>query len=188
MSSLAAAPANAHDADEWQFIDSPQPYEGTKFQIDLIRAELSRRAGPSAPVRHFTVHPGVVYTSIDAALVGNFMSQLKVIVFYLVRHSFIPSHYTANSSGVPCFCFCSVTRASVGPVVWFFAPQYLKLEWGCRYSPRLPCPTCIHSYLSVCCGGTRCGGQGTRRGLTPGVPAFRNGSHGTQRCCSSAVL
>ena len=84
MSSLAAH-ADAYDPDDWQLMDSSRPYEGTKFQIDLIRAELSRRAGPSSPVRHFTVHPGVVYSSIDAALVGSFMSQLKVAVFYLVR-------------------------------------------------------------------------------------------------------
>ncbi|KAI0253127.1 hypothetical protein BJV78DRAFT_1123519 [Lactifluus subvellereus] len=84
MSSLAAH-ADTYDPDDWQLVDSSQPYEGSKFQIDLIRAELSRRAGPSSPVRHFTVHPGVVYSSIDAALVGSFMSQIKVVVFYLAR-------------------------------------------------------------------------------------------------------
>ncbi|KAI9453227.1 hypothetical protein F5148DRAFT_1378490 [Russula earlei] len=59
MSSHAADP-DVYDPDDWQLVDSSRPYEGTKFQMDLIRAELSRRAGPSSPIRHFTVHPGVV--------------------------------------------------------------------------------------------------------------------------------
>lgn len=53
--------------------------------MDLIRAELSRRAGPSAPVRHFTVHPGAVDTSISAALDSGFLTYAKVFMLYLVR-------------------------------------------------------------------------------------------------------
>ena len=56
MSSFAAH-AHTFDADDWQLVNSPRPYEVSKFQMDLIRAELSRRAGPSAQVRHFTVTP-----------------------------------------------------------------------------------------------------------------------------------
>jgi 3-keto steroid reductase len=89
MSSLTAH-ADTFDTDDWQLIDSSQPYEGSKFQIDLIRAELSRRAGPSAPVRHFTVHPGVVDSSMGAALAGGFLTYVKVVVFYLVRSIISP--------------------------------------------------------------------------------------------------
>ncbi|KAI0299721.1 hypothetical protein B0F90DRAFT_1630705 [Multifurca ochricompacta] len=84
MSSLEAR-ADAYDADDWQLVESAQPYEGTKFQMDLIRAELSRRAESSGLIRHFTVHPGVVYSSIDAALVGGVLARIKVVVFYLAR-------------------------------------------------------------------------------------------------------
>jgi hypothetical protein len=87
MSSLTAQSDTSYDPTDWQLVESSQPYEGSKFQIDLISAELSRRAGTSSPVRHFTVHPGVVFSSIDAALVGSFMSQMKLVVFYLVRNS-----------------------------------------------------------------------------------------------------
>jgi 3-keto steroid reductase len=97
MSSLAAH-ADAYGTDDWQLVDSSEPYEGTKFQMDLIRAELSRRAGPSSPVRHFTVHPGVVYSSIDAALVGSFTAQIKLMVFYLVRLPLF-SYILTNASG-----------------------------------------------------------------------------------------
>jgi hypothetical protein len=45
MSSFAAH-AHTFDADDWQLVNSTMPYEASKFQMDLIRAELSRRAGP----------------------------------------------------------------------------------------------------------------------------------------------
>jgi NAD(P)-dependent dehydrogenase (short-subunit alcohol dehydrogenase family) len=86
MSSLESR-ADAYDAEDWQLVQSKRPYEGTKFQNDLVCAELARRAGPSptAAVRHITVHPGVVYSLIDAAIVGSFSAKVKIIVFYLVR-------------------------------------------------------------------------------------------------------
>ncbi|KAI9449748.1 hypothetical protein F5148DRAFT_1153036 [Russula earlei] len=74
-----AAHADAYDPDDRQL-------------MDLIRTELSRRLGPSSQTRHFTVHPGVVASSIDAALVGHFMSEIKVVVFYLARW-FGPLHH-----------------------------------------------------------------------------------------------
>jgi 3-keto steroid reductase len=84
MSSLTAQ-AHTFDADDWQLVNSSQPYEGTKLQMDLIRAELSRRASPSAQVRHFTVHPGTVDSSISAALDSGFRTYIKILTFYLVR-------------------------------------------------------------------------------------------------------
>src|SRR6266702_1987868 len=86
MSSLGAY-ADAFDADDWQLVQSERPYEGSKFQNDLVCTELARRAGPSptAAVRHITVHPGVVDSLIDAALVGSFSAKIKLVVMYLVR-------------------------------------------------------------------------------------------------------
>ncbi|KAF8270865.1 hypothetical protein EI94DRAFT_1680085 [Lactarius quietus] len=86
MSSLEAL-ADAYDTDDWQLVQSERPYQGTKFQTDLVCTELARRAGPSptAAVRHITVHPGVVSSSIDTALIGGFMVKLKVIALYLAR-------------------------------------------------------------------------------------------------------
>ena len=54
MSSHQAHP-DAFDAEDWQGVNSLTPYEATKFQMDLIRVELSHRWGPSALVRHFTL-------------------------------------------------------------------------------------------------------------------------------------
>jgi len=84
MSSFAAD-AHTFDADDWQLVNSSQPYQASKFQMDLIRAELSRRAGPSAQVRHFTVHPGVVDSSIAAALESRFSTYIKIFMLYLAR-------------------------------------------------------------------------------------------------------
>ena len=84
MSSFAAH-AHTFDADDWQLVNSSMPYEASKFQMDLIRAELSRRAGPSAQVRHFAVHPGAVDSSISAALDNGLLTYVKIFTFYLVR-------------------------------------------------------------------------------------------------------
>lgn len=84
MSSYMAE-VHTYDADDWQLVNSSDPYEGTKFQMDLIRTELSRRAGPSAQVRHFTVDPGGVNSSISAALDSGLLAYIKIFLLYLVR-------------------------------------------------------------------------------------------------------
>ncbi|KAI0260540.1 3-keto sterol reductase [Gloeopeniophorella convolvens] len=84
MSSLEAF-ADAYDADDWQLVRSARPYEGTKFQADLLAAVLAQRAGPAQRVRYFSVHPGVVGSSIDVMLVGRWMSYLKIFAFYIAR-------------------------------------------------------------------------------------------------------
>jgi 3-keto steroid reductase len=84
MSSFEAR-GDVYDAEDWQLVDNAKPYEASKFEMDLIRAELSRRAGPSAPIRHFTVHPGVVNSSIDAQLSSGVLIYVKQILYYLVR-------------------------------------------------------------------------------------------------------
>ena len=58
--------------------------------MDLIRAELSRRAGPSAQVRHFTVHPGAVDSSISAALDSGILTYIGILTFFLVRFFLCP--------------------------------------------------------------------------------------------------
>jgi hypothetical protein len=79
------AEVHTYDADDWQLVNSSDPYEGTKFHMDLIRAELSRRAGPSSQVRHFTVDPGGVNTTISAALDKGLMTYIKIFLLYIVR-------------------------------------------------------------------------------------------------------
>jgi 3-keto steroid reductase len=84
MSSHQAS-GDAHDPEDWQVVHNPKPYEATKFQIDLIRAELSRRVGPSASIRYFTVDPGVVDSSMHTALDAGIKFYIKMITFYIVR-------------------------------------------------------------------------------------------------------
>jgi 3-keto steroid reductase len=86
MSSLES-PKGSYDINDWQLVQSEQPYEGSKFQTDLVCAELARRAGPSptAAARHITVHPGVVNSLIDAALIGSSLAKVKLVILYLVR-------------------------------------------------------------------------------------------------------
>ena len=79
------ANADVHDAEDWQVVSNPKPYEATKFQMDLIRSELSRRAGPSASIRYFTVDPGVVDSSMHTVLAAGIMFYIKMFTFYVVR-------------------------------------------------------------------------------------------------------
>ena len=113
MSSFEAH-ADVYDAEDWQLVDNPKPYQASKFEMDLIRAELSRRAGPSALVRHFTVQPGVVNSSIDVQIVAHgILLYLKEALIYVVRLFFC-----MNASSYTEFWPCPVF---VGPVVWLFA-------------------------------------------------------------------
>ena len=114
MSSFEAQ-ADAYDAEDWQLVDNSKPYQASKFEMDLIRAELSRRAGPSALVRHFTVQPGVVNSSIDKNIVAHgILLYIKEALIYVVR----PFLFCVNASSYTEFWLCPVF---VGPVVWLFA-------------------------------------------------------------------
>ena len=82
--------------------------------MDLIRSELSRRIGPSASIRYFTVDPGVVDSSMHTALDAGIKFYIKIFIFYVVR---------------PFVLFrCEYVRLTelamsvfAGPVVWLFA-------------------------------------------------------------------
>jgi hypothetical protein len=164
MSSFTAHPS-AYDADDWQLVNSPRPYEASKFQIDLIRAELSRRAGPSARVRHFTVDPGAVDTSISAALDNGLLAYLKVLMLYLVRFFIFVHVYVTESA---CLWAGSVAR----PIIL----QYLSVEWCHLCRLRLPRSARVYSGLFVGRWGTttRYAREGAEDGWcgAPGVPSF----------------
>ena len=97
---MSSHQAGAHDAEDWQVVRNPKPYEATKFQIDLIRAELSRRVDPSASIRYFTVDPGVVDSSMHTALDAGIKYYIKMITLYIVR-PFVTffSVFVTNTSG-----------------------------------------------------------------------------------------
>ena len=114
MSSHQAS-GDAHDPEDWQVVQNPKPYEATKFQIDLIRAELSRRVGPSASIRYFTVDPGVVDSSMHTALDAGIKFYIKMITFYIVR----PFCFVSFSSRIRRLAEM-VLFVFAGPVVWLF--------------------------------------------------------------------
>ncbi|KAH9955571.1 hypothetical protein BC827DRAFT_1236492 [Russula dissimulans] len=138
-----AAHADAYDADDWQLVRSARPYEGTKFQMDLIRAELSRRVGPSAPIRHFAVHPGMVASSIDAALIGSFMSQIKVVVFYLARWFGSLHHNISPWNGSAAAVYVCLAPLAFIPVFLSAAGTFVTQK-GTEQKDGL-LPLCLHS-------------------------------------------
>lgn len=174
MSSLES-PRGSYDADDWQLVQSEQPYEDSKLQTDLVCAELARRAGlsPTAAARHITVHPGVVNSSIDAALIGSFSAQAKLVILYLVRCLFHPPSFSTVFA-----------EFWVGALVRFNTPQYLDVEWCCCCRPRLPSAAGVYSDPSICIRDTCIAredeaGSG-RTGFVPRANAFRHRPHGAQ--------
>ncbi|KZS98212.1 hypothetical protein SISNIDRAFT_480981 [Sistotremastrum niveocremeum HHB9708] len=94
MSSHEALP-EAFSIDDWQLTKTTLPYEGSKYEMDLLSATLDRSAELSTErkdpsVRHFTVHPGVVSTEIVE--INWFLKILKMGLFYLVRLLLSPHH------------------------------------------------------------------------------------------------
>ncbi|THH20290.1 hypothetical protein EW146_g1049 [Bondarzewia mesenterica] len=120
MSSLESNPDH-YDPKDWQLVNSLHSYEGSKYQIDLIGAELNRRAlkTRSLSTRHFVVHPGVVYTAIDVVLLGAFLHQLKHLVFYVARFVGSPHHTITTWNGAS--AAVHVALASLAYIPVFFS-------------------------------------------------------------------
>jgi 3-keto steroid reductase len=85
QSSLEALP-EFYDPGDWQVVKSKVSYHASKYHMDLVGAELSRRALQDNPQRvlHVLVEPGVVHTSIDLLLISAFLHHIKHWAFYFV--------------------------------------------------------------------------------------------------------
>ena len=151
MSSIEAVPS-CYDPSDWQLLDNDHPYEGTKYQTDLMvgyfEAEQQRRLLPYANselstgdgkerlkmelaprIRHLLVHPGVASTNIAAGALNWFLAILMDLAFYFVR-SFNNTHSR-----------CSHLTLHPGSHAWFTQPCYLPLQRChscCTPFPRLP--------------------------------------------------
>ena len=111
MSSLDAEPT-FNPADDWQLTKTMHSYQASKFQTELIGAELEERTleaqvtgragslpelvAPAGEIHHLIVSPGVVATNMSSLL--NiwipYYRYLMLAVFWLVRflaHSPLPS-------------------------------------------------------------------------------------------------
>jgi len=142
MSSYMAE-VHTYDADDWQLVNSSDPYEGTKFQMDLIRAELSRRAGPSAQVRHFTVDPGGVNSSISAALDNGLSTYIKVFMLYLARwFGSLHSNITPWNGASAAVYVCLAPLAFI-PV--FLSAAGVPVTQGGKEQKGDALPLCLHS-------------------------------------------
>lgn len=85
-SSLESSP-EGYSHDDWQLIKTKKSYEGSKYELDLIGHRLSLRSqklGPSAPIRHMVIHPGLAQSNMSINMVGGFLDLVKVLYFYVV--------------------------------------------------------------------------------------------------------
>ncbi|KZV71402.1 NAD(P)-binding protein [Peniophora sp. CONT] len=121
MSSLEAFP-QFFDVDDWQLVKTQEPYQGSKYENDLIGAELNRRALLAhTPVRHIIVHPGVVHTSIDLLLISAFLHHLKHIAFWLARCLGSPHHNISSWNGA-----MSAVHATIASLA--FLPAFVRVS------------------------------------------------------------
>ncbi|VDC06253.1 unnamed protein product [Peniophora sp. CBMAI 1063] len=121
MSSLEAFP-EFFDADDWQLVKTHQPYQGSKYQNDLVGAELNRRALLAhTPVRHLLVHPGVVHTNIDILLISAFLHHVKHFAFYVARWMGSPHHNISPWNGA-----ISAVHATLASLA--FLPAFVRIS------------------------------------------------------------
>ncbi|KAI0274345.1 hypothetical protein BGY98DRAFT_920852 [Russula aff. rugulosa BPL654] len=143
MSSYMAE-VHTYDADDWQLVNSSDPYEGTKFHMDLIRAELSRRAGPSSQVRHFTVDPGGVNTTISAALDKGLMTYIKIFLLYIVRSVVRQFHSNITPwNGASAAVYVCLAPLAFIPAFWSAAG--VPIAQGEKEQNGDALPLCLHS-------------------------------------------
>ncbi|OBZ74854.1 3-keto-steroid reductase [Grifola frondosa] len=88
MSSLESRPMYDPEND-WQLINTNYSYQASKYQMELICAELSKNAEPSQnpDILHFIVSPGITSTNMSTLLNIRipFYRTLMLIVFYVIR-------------------------------------------------------------------------------------------------------
>jgi hypothetical protein len=162
------------------------PYEVSKFLMDPIRAELSRRAGPSAQVRHYAVHPGAVDSSISAALDSGLLTYVKIFTFYLVRfilcllYQMSVRQVSTAVGGV--LCWLSYSR-------WFGNLHYNISPWNGAAAAVYIClaPLAFIPAFVDCRWGARYVRERAERGRAPCMPAFCNGSQGAKLGCLDAI-
>ena len=136
MSSLQAT--LDYEPDDWQLIKTPYPYEGTKYQTELLAGyfeeEQRKRVAshsplekePLAHIRHILIQPGVVATSIFLDALYWWVVPFMFAFFYIV------SQFSLNE-------FCPVYNfLLLGSLVGFAKSPYTRFQGRiCTRSPLL---------------------------------------------------
>ncbi|KAI0945840.1 hypothetical protein AcV7_009969 [Taiwanofungus camphoratus] len=100
MSSIDTLPTY-DPVDDWQLIKTCASYQASKFQVDLICMELSRReqqrretesGARVAEVQHFLVSPGITATNMAATLLKPWPLELLMLLFFHICRLFGSPH------------------------------------------------------------------------------------------------
>ncbi|KAA1466053.1 NAD(P)-binding protein, partial [Dentipellis sp. KUC8613] len=124
VSSLEALP-EFFDKNDWQLIKTAHPYEASKFQVEILGTHLDTiaRQDPNPKVRHLVVHPGVVYSSIDATLIPPILHKLKHLVFYLARWFGSPNHPITHLHGAAAAVHVALVSIACIPLLFATASK-----------------------------------------------------------------
>lgn len=120
------ARAETYEKDNIQLLRGPTPYEGSKFQTDLICTALAHTEASKplkdgeAKLLHMLVSPGICHTANTGPVLTSFLEMVKVLAFYIVCVIMSCSRYsskctTGTTVGIPkspnlsnygCYCAC----------------------------------------------------------------------------------
>ncbi|KAF8583988.1 hypothetical protein K439DRAFT_1389992 [Ramaria rubella] len=101
LSSLDAIPED-YDPKDPQLRQAKFSYQASKYQIDLLCAELARIAIPQnneIRMSHLLVHPGVCHTSMTDSVLNFALTFLKILSFYVIRLCGSQNHPTQPYKG-----------------------------------------------------------------------------------------
>ncbi|KAI0698879.1 hypothetical protein BC835DRAFT_1268627 [Cytidiella melzeri] len=108
-----------YDHEDWQLLKTDHAYEGSKYEIDLVASELQRRSLRSDEggkvVRHFIVHPGVVWSNMSNEMIWSFLNVAIGIVFYIGRLFGSPNHPVTAVKGAMSATYCALASLAIIP-------------------------------------------------------------------------
>jgi 3-keto steroid reductase len=186
MSSIEATPAY-YDVDDWQLLRTPDVYALSKFQLDLIAAQLDiETTQKRVPVRHVLVQPGICATSIAQNILNGVTATVMLWAFYIARWLGSPHHTIKAETAA-----YSATHLSLvpGPVIPAYTSAYARNPNAFARSKLPHVPLVVQRaepsrFLTRSAAGAG-EGKGTGAGDDPGLKPVRFGSetdrHGNAR-------
>jgi hypothetical protein len=77
------------DWEDWQMTESPKPYEGIKYEMQLLVHALDqekdsvKKAPSQSPIRHFLTEPGITASNIFAEHL-DFISTITMYIAFII--------------------------------------------------------------------------------------------------------
>lgn len=113
-----------------QLLNTPEPYQPSKYQVNLVCAALARLEEKSQPKKgeakltHVSIHPGICSTNNTATALNAFMNLVKRFGFYMARWLGSPDHPVEPFKGALSGTFARL----IGTRATFWGKEYVGLD------------------------------------------------------------